>query len=102
MKEVLEKAKNLINEKCANRQYNLAELTDLGFEKKSLLNPRSARLIHDEYFMQNSDASKKISVMHICYDPSGPFQNIPDVHKFTIDYFEIDVKADSMQNEFSE
>jgi len=101
MREILEKTKKIINERCANHVYDLAELVDLGFEKKDLLVPSSARLINDEYLIENEDKSKKIILCHTCHDPSGPFQNIPDIHKFSIEYYENEVKVDSVSDEFS-
>tara|TARA_R110002020_G_scaffold403098_1_gene613214 strand:+ start:547 stop:870 length:324 start_codon:yes stop_codon:yes gene_type:complete len=81
-KEIFGEVKKRINLAIEKEDYQLLDLADLGFQKENI---KDGRLIHELHSLE--DDNEKIEVDFRCYDPSGPFQNLKDINKFTADYF---------------
>jgi len=78
-KEIFEEVKRRIQRSCETKDHAILELSDLGFKKEDV---NDGRLIHYQ-FKLNIDPTSKIEIDFRCYDQSGPFQNLPDMNKFT-------------------
>lgn len=100
MIKVFEFAKQLINDSCQEKSYDIKDKLFLrGFIIEDL-GTNVGRIINDRYTVE--DKYFTIILTHRCIDPSRPFQNIPDVHKFEIRLFQDDKEIESYCNEFSE
>ncbi|WP_231491330.1 hypothetical protein [Pedobacter sp. Leaf170] len=96
--EVFEEAKKRIDIACEAKDFNLLDLSDLGFEKEDI---KDGRLIH-YLFSLDVDTENKIEIDFRCYDQSGPFQNASDMNKFVVQLKGKDKIIESYQNSYED
>ena len=96
-KEIFEEIKKRIIYAVEKENYNLFNPSDLGFIKKDI---NDGRLIHEIHSLE--DGEEKIEVDFRCYDPSGPFQNLKDVNKFTLEYYVNGILIERFQDTYED
>lgn len=97
-KEIFEETKSRIDLACAANDFRILELLDLGFKKEDV---KDGRLMHLLFILGEGD-NEKIEIDFRSYDQSGPFQNLPDMNKFTANYIQNNQVIDTYQNTYED